>query len=313
MFELNKVLVVTDANLFHGPGLTQASALCKRGGAKLTIGLFDQHPRLGVMGLMNPPQSLMIEQQMAAQAEGCLEDLRRSVSQNEGIPADALVQWEQAASEAILKNVIDGGFDLIIKDMDPPSRLHRMFYTPTDWELLRRSPVPIWLAGKSRPRLPRKIMACVDPMHDQHGAGVLNTHLIQVAQATARLCDSGLQLFSVFSGLPPLLTAGHYPIPVSGASLSELYEDIRLLHRSQMEKLAASADIGDQDIKLGYGNPVDKIVEAVEEHGVELLVLGTMHRRGMDRMLIGSTAERVLGRINCDVLAVGPPPGAGVG
>jgi universal stress protein E len=34
--------------------------------------------------------------------------------------------------------------------------------------------------------------------------------------------------------------------------------------------------------------------------------MGAVSRRGLDRLLIGSTAERTLDRLNCDVLVVKP-------
>jgi nucleotide-binding universal stress UspA family protein len=41
-------------------------------------------------------------------------------------------------------------------------------------------------------------------------------------------------------------------------------------------------------------------------HGIDLIIIGTHGRRGLQRMLLGSTAELILRDANCPVLTVGP-------
>ena len=43
------------------------------------------------------------------------------------------------------------------------------------------------------------------------------------------------------------------------------------------------------------------------EWRVDILAMGAIARSGLKRVLIGSTAERVLERLPCDVLVVKPP------
>ena len=44
----------------------------------------------------------------------------------------------------------------------------------------------------------------------------------------------------------------------------------------------------------------------IESHDIELLVMGSVARAGIPGLLIGSTAESVLGEVNCSVLTVNP-------
>jgi nucleotide-binding universal stress UspA family protein len=44
----------------------------------------------------------------------------------------------------------------------------------------------------------------------------------------------------------------------------------------------------------------------VEEHGIDLVVVGTHGRRGLQRFLLGSTAEFIFRNATCPVLTVGP-------
>lgn len=51
----------------------------------------------------------------------------------------------------------------------------------------------------------------------------------------------------------------------------------------------------------------DAIVEAAREGGADLIVIGTHGRRGVERMMLGSVAERVLRRAHCPVATVRAP------
>jgi nucleotide-binding universal stress UspA family protein len=50
--------------------------------------------------------------------------------------------------------------------------------------------------------------------------------------------------------------------------------------------------------------PADAIVERADEHDVDLVVMGTHGRRGMDRLLSGSVSEEVVRRAPCPVFTV---------
>lgn len=55
---------------------------------------------------------------------------------------------------------------------------------------------------------------------------------------------------------------------------------------------------------LKEGSPLDEIVNVAQEVGADLVVLGTHGRRGVDRFVMGSVAERVTRKAPCSVLIV---------
>jgi nucleotide-binding universal stress UspA family protein len=57
--------------------------------------------------------------------------------------------------------------------------------------------------------------------------------------------------------------------------------------------------------KMEEGSPVKKIVEASKNHDV--IVIGTLGRTGMSKLLLGSVAERVVRHAYCPVLVVRAP------
>jgi nucleotide-binding universal stress UspA family protein len=55
---------------------------------------------------------------------------------------------------------------------------------------------------------------------------------------------------------------------------------------------------------LRIGNPYDEIVQAAKEIGADLIVIGSHGHAGLERLLVGSTAERVVQYAPCPVLVV---------
>lgn len=58
---------------------------------------------------------------------------------------------------------------------------------------------------------------------------------------------------------------------------------------------------------LAEGEAADEVVRVARERGCDLIVMGTHGRTGLDRLLLGSVAEKVLRRAECPVLTVRSP------
>lgn len=88
--------------------------------------------------------------------------------------------------------------------------------------------------------------------------------------------------------------------------VDRLFERFEAVGEHAVEDLRdAAADRGvELTTAVRTGIPDEAILSYVEEHGIELLVMGTHGRRGVQRYLLGSTTERVLRRAPVPVLAV---------
>jgi nucleotide-binding universal stress UspA family protein len=58
--------------------------------------------------------------------------------------------------------------------------------------------------------------------------------------------------------------------------------------------------------KVVAGDPSDEILSYIEEHGIDLVVMGTHGRKGLDKVIFGSVAERVVKASPVPVLVVNP-------
>ncbi|MCE9565885.1 MAG: universal stress protein [Planctomycetes bacterium] len=59
------------------------------------------------------------------------------------------------------------------------------------------------------------------------------------------------------------------------------------------------------------GDPATEIVRYAADAGIDVIVIGTHGRTGLDRLVMGSVAEKVMREAPCSVLVVKLPRGAG--
>lgn len=79
--------------------------------------------------------------------------------------------------------------------------------------------------------------------------------------------------------------------------------------RGQLEQIRpANPNIGVKHVFL-QGDPAAEIVGYAREQRLDLIVMGTHGRTGLDRILLGSVAEKVLRDAPCSVLVVKLPKG----
>ncbi len=84
--------------------------------------------------------------------------------------------------------------------------------------------------------------------------------------------------------------------------------EFRAQVREALRELLAPFDIplDDRRVHLLNGAAGQVIPRLVARDRFDLLVMGTIARAGVPGLLIGNTAERMLGEANCSVLAIKP-------
>lgn len=92
----------------------------------------------------------------------------------------------------------------------------------------------------------------------------------------------------------------------SAVSVADMIEDMEKSAWKEMEKWRAEAQarLNDVEKMVARGVPFVEIIKTAKEKGVDLIVIGTHGRTGIDHMLFGSTAEKVVRKAPCPVLTV---------
>ncbi len=96
------------------------------------------------------------------------------------------------------------------------------------------------------------------------------------------------------------------------AALGEMWPVLTDIARHNAEKSMAKLQNTDDlkflphEVIIRSGDTWDVISRVVSDKNVDLIVLGTHGHRGITKLFLGSTAERVIRHANCPVLTVGP-------
>lgn len=89
-------------------------------------------------------------------------------------------------------------------------------------------------------------------------------------------------------------------------SVDEMYKEMEASARKELERfgLDLRRDMKDIEFTVLRGVPYEEILKFAEKNAVDLIVIGTHGRKGLDRVLFGSTAERVVRNATCPVMTV---------
>ncbi|MDP9782170.1 universal stress protein [Pseudomonas fluorescens] len=295
MGQYQRLLLIVEPDLHPSAAMRRACALARASGAELHLCAFVQPP---------PRTHLWGEKIDQATIQRYLHRYRRwmaeeaSLLKEEGLDVTTHVVWTIHPLLDILRYVEQFQPDLLIKDVTLEPLLKRVFATPLDCHLLRDCPVPVHLVNQAVHGLPRRVVAAVDPSDPE--ANALNERIVHTAAELARHCDASLHLLyacdlsPAFNGETSLL---------AGAWDDDFADALRESLHAAFINLAERCEVPAERRHFVIGLPVPVIHEFLEEFEVDVVVMGTVHRAGLERM-IGSTTERALYSVPGSLLAV---------
>ncbi|MDR6917155.1 universal stress protein E [Pseudomonas sp. 3296] len=297
MGQFHRLLLIADQTLHQSPALLRAVALAKVSGAALDVRAFVEPA---------PIVHLWEEKTDDAGYQRYLRRYRRWVADEveqlggQGLDVTVEVIFTTHPLLDILKTVEELKPDLLIKDVILEPVLKRVFITPLDCHLLRECPVPVHLVNQVRYSLPHRVVAAVDPFDPSTQISGLNDTIIQTANALALQCDAPLHLLYAYDLSP----AFNGDAPLSGGGWGVDYiEELRESLHLAFVTLADRYGVPPERRHFVMGLPVPVISEFVEQYLADVVVMGTVHRVGIDR-LIGSNTERALYSVPGSILAV---------
>ncbi len=97
---------------------------------------------------------------------------------------------------------------------------------------------------------------------------------------------------------PPYFTPAH------ADELKKQYQDAAGEMRRTLERMVQEAGAESAQTMVVEGDPAGSVLRAAQKLGADLIVMGTHGRRGIERFMLGSVAERVLRMSNVPVLTV---------
>jgi len=301
MNHFNKILVVVDPTEDNQKALSRALEMSEKHPCEITVFLtiYDFSYEMTTM-LSNDERSVMQNAVLDSKKEWLAELIKKTQKDSSNINTE--VVWHNRPYESIIRAVIEGEFDLVIKSTHKHDSLKYVIFTPTDWHLLRKCPCPVLLVKDHAWPQSSNVLAAVSAGTDEPNHELLNYEIIKYADSMSELLQSETHLINAY---PPTPINIAVEIPEFDSVLYN--ENMKKHHKKALSQLATEFDIDDDKTHVIEGLPEDVIPEAALLLDAELVVIGTVGRTGISAALIGNTAEHVIDNINCDLLALKPP------
>ena len=216
-----------------------------------------------------------------------------------GFDVEISLGWGEQPFEGIIRAVIASKADLLIKSSKHHSKIKNLLFTPTDWHLLRKSPIPVLLVHASKPEQPKRILAAVSSVSIDDEHQQLDTKVIKYSLQLSQLFDAELRLINAYSTVP-------LGVSLDGTSIyqDEYLLDLEQQHHQKTLELAKQYGIQEDQVETRQGEAHTVISACAQEHQIDLVVLGTVARQGLTGILIGNTAEQILDDLECAVLTL---------
>ena len=133
-----------------------------------------------------------------------------------------------------------------------------------------------------------------------------STRALEYAAALARWYDAELTVMhaaGVPVGVPVAVQSGPVVPEPSGLAMAR-----RLELRATLGRFVAPVTNGQLklDLQVRDGYPVDEIADLAQQAKPSLIVMGTHGRKGLQRFVLGSVAEKVIRVAPCPVMIVPP-------
>ena len=218
------------------------------------------------------------------------------------IEFDSHIVWNSNEADAIREEVENNQYDLVVKYTKDEESFTSLIFTPVDWQLLRKCPVPVLMVRDGDWKHQRRILIAVNVSGEQEYQNEFNLELVETGMSLAENLNRGnVHLVSAYPVAPINMAIDLPEFNTSG------YENgIRGQHLINMKALRQQFCIDEDHTHVREGFPEDVIPQVAKEIEAELVILGTVGRTGLSAALLGNTAEHVINKLSCNLLAIKP-------
>ncbi len=302
MDKFRNIFVVLEANSENQPALERAQQIAELNGACLTLCLGARSRISQIWNEDNKTPNLEKNSADRLRLQDNCETFLESLAQplkDKGITVSYSIGWDDEPVSGIIEAAVSAGADLLVKASRHHSKLKTLFYTPTDWKLLRKCPTPVLMVHSEKPQQPKKTLAAVSAISVDEEHHRLDQKVLDHASAITSMFNAELKVINAYTPVPLGVS-----LDGSGVYQEEYLEDLEQQHHQKTLELTRSFGIDDKQVETRNGDPNTAITECVEEEGIDLVIMGTLAREGLVGVFIGNTAEQVLEKLDCEILTL---------
>jgi nucleotide-binding universal stress UspA family protein len=286
--KLEKLLLSTDGSEFSEGAVREAVKLAKICSSKLfAVSVIETNPEFEVLA----PQLIEKEEEKTRHR---LEQIR-SIAEKEGIACEIIARHSDSPFHAIIDEAKNNQVDLIIMGRRGRTGLKRLLMGSVTAKVIGYSPCNVLVVPKLAEIKYQNILIATDGSKFSMSAAT-------EAVGIARRCRAALFVISVV----PSETASPFDI-VHSEMQHEMIAQKEFHHGEKnindLLVIARQEGVKAEGLVI-EGRPYEAIVEIAREKRVDLIVMGSHGRTGLERLLMGSVTERVVGNADCSVLII---------
>ncbi len=296
-----KILVVVDSSQTEHPELQRAMQLAQHGAVQLY--LLDVMKDVSFTIRLLSRDHVHIHEVLTQEKREKLQQLLNHCRAH-SIQADGEV-LEGVSSQVTIEVAQRIGADLIVRATKGQGSRQRGHLGTSSQKLIQQPPCTVWLVDPASEPQCRTIVAAVDASPGDAAHQQLSRRIMHFAIALAARERAKLLVSYVWSLYGSEMLRHRLP----ASEFESLIQFNRDQHRQSFETLLTEFDlhVGSPASRMLEGEPSVAIPELCEREDADLLVCGTVARHGISGLLLGNTAERIVQRVPCSILAVTPP------
>lgn len=221
-----------------------------------------------------------------------------------GVNVATEIVEERPIAEAVMERADAFKPMFVMKGTKFHSEAQRSLLVDTDWHLARACPYPLWFVKASTFEEKPLIVAAVDPTHSHDKPAALDDTIIQAAKSVADPLGGEVHLFHSYQRIAGVSRQAIKTLEPIKLEIDKIDQKIKKEHRDALDVLAKRNEIADEYVHQLPGRTRELLPSFVRSKNAQLVVMGALSRWGVKRMVIGSTAERAMDHLPCDILLV---------
>ena len=297
MFTCKNILVVIDPNSLNQIALKRACALAKLTQSKIVALTCLYDKTYDMTAVLSSEERLAMKQAMIDHAE------LRNVADHSAMCGDVdvtfVVKWHKKLHESVIETCHEENCDLIVKATKQHGLLANSIFTPSDWHILRQSSSNVMLVKDHEWPSNGRILASIGVSAKDETHMTLSESVAKSASQISELTDATLHLANSYAGAPV-----HIAVEVPNFSPDIYNSSVKERHIKKLNHFAKEYNVSETSIHVKEGLPEDIIPELCQHLNIDLLVIGSVGRKGVSAALLGNTAEMIIDSLDCDTLVI---------
>ncbi|WP_334472150.1 universal stress protein UspE [Arsenophonus sp. PmNCSU2021_1] len=302
MANYRNLLVAIYPNQDDQPALRRAVYIVQRNGGRIKAFLPIYDLSYDMTTLLSPGERNAMRKGVISQRKVWIKQQAHYYLEA-GIDIEIKVIWHNKPYEAIIQEVIADKHDLLLKMAHQNDRFDAMIFTSLDRHLLRKCPCPVWMVKDKVWPNDGAIVVAVNLSNEESYHDKLNIKLIKETENISHqiVKNPHIHLVSAYPVAPINIA-----IELPDFDPNIYNQALQAQHLVAMKKLRQKFTIDEKYTHVVEGAAEKKIPETCDELHAGIVVLGILGRTGISAAFLGNTAEQIIDKLKCDLLAIKP-------